>query len=215
MPDEIVPFTVGDGATFDEVIGAGSAIRAHPLQAPLRRPRRHPRDPCSSGPWARSTPRWRPPLSTVGDLRDLEADGRTRSTPDELAAEVQRLLRSKPYRYLLILGNDDAVPYFRVENPLGEEERASLADWQLPNDWVATDNYYTDLDADEYGVPDLPVARIPSSDDAALLLKQLGENQPPTVVASRSSTSSARARPGWSSTRSPTSGRSACSTRLR
>ena len=55
----------------------------------------------------------------------------------------------------------------------------SLVDWELPHDWVATDNDYTDLDADDYGVPDLAVARIPSSDDADLLLRQLGENQPP------------------------------------
>ncbi len=70
---------------------------------------------------------------------------------------------AKPYKYLLILGNDDAVPYFRVENPLADSEAAALADWELPHDWVATDNFYTDLDADHYGVPDLPIARIPSS----------------------------------------------------
>jgi hypothetical protein len=44
---------------------------------------------------------------------------------------------------------------------------------------VATDNLYTDLDADPYGIPDLPIARIPSSDDADLLLTQLGEIVPP------------------------------------
>ena len=58
---------------------------------------------------------------------------------------------------------------------LGED----LAGWQLPSDWLPTDNFYTDMDADKWGVPDLPVARIPSSDDAQLLLTQLGENQPP------------------------------------
>ena len=44
---------------------------------------------------------------------------------------------------------------------------------------MPTDNLYTDLDADPYGVPDLPVARIPSSDDADLLLTQLGDIVPP------------------------------------
>jgi hypothetical protein len=179
VPDEVVPFTVGDGATFDEVIGAGAGSGPIPYKRPsdvlvVTRASVLKRNLGSQYAAVAAA------ASKVGDLRDLEAAGRTRSTPDELAAEVQRLLRSKPYRYLLILGNDDAVPYFRVENPLGEEERASLADWQLPHNWVATDNFYTDLDADEYGVPDLPVARIPSSDDATLLLKQLGENQPPS-----------------------------------
>ena len=83
-------------------------------------------------------------------------------------------------RYLLILGNDDAVPYFHVENPLGSRRRP-CSSWQLPTDWLPSDNFYTDLDGDPYDVPDLPVARIPSSDDADLLLTQLGE----TVAARR------------------------------
>jgi hypothetical protein len=177
VPDETVPFTVGDGATFDEVIGAGAGSGPIPYKSPsevLVVTRASVLKRTLGSQYAAVAAA----AARVGDFRDLEADGRARSTPDELATEVQRLLRGKPYRYLLILGNDDAVPYFRVENPLGDEEKASLADWQLPSDWVATDNFYTDLDADKYGVPDLPVARIPSSDDAALLLKQLGENQP-------------------------------------
>jgi len=176
--DEIVPFTVGDGATFDEVLGTGATTGPIPYKNPsevlvvtrasvLRRTLGAQYEAVAAA------------AGRIGDFRDLEADGRTRSTPDDLAAEVQRLLRSKPYKYLLILGNDDAVPYFRVENPMASAEAPALADWDLPSDWVPSDNYYTDLDADPYGVPDLPIARIPSSDDAALLLKQLGENQPP------------------------------------
>jgi len=115
----------------------------------------------------------------VGDLRDLDAGGVIRDTPDAAGTEVQRLLRSRAYRYLLILGNDDAVPYFRVANPLAESERGALSEWELPADWLPSDDYYTDLDGDELGVPDLPVARIPSSDDAELLLTQLGTLVPP------------------------------------
>ena len=89
----------------------------------------------------------------VGDLHDLDAGGVTRSTPDEAATEVQRLLRAGAYKYLLIVGNDDAVPYFHVENPLVESEKAALADWELPADWLPSDNFYTDLDGDTYGGP--------------------------------------------------------------
>ncbi len=178
VPDEMVPFTVGDGTTFDAVLGSGATTGPIPYKDPsqvlvvtrasaLKRTlgARYAEVAAAAG--------------RVGDFRDLEADGKTRTTADDLALEVQRLLRSRPYRDLLILGNDDAVPYFRVENTMAESETSALADWQLPSDWVPTDNYYTDLDADKYGVPDLPVARIPSSDDADLLLTQLGENQPP------------------------------------
>jgi hypothetical protein len=177
--DEIVPFTVGDGPTFDEVIGQGSSSGAIPYKqasevlvvtraSVLRRTLGSRYDAVAAA------------AAKVGTFRDLEADGQTRSTPDALAEEVQRLLRANPaFRYVLILGNDDVVPYFRVENPLGDEEQAALVDWQLPHEWVATDAFYTDMDGDPYGVPDLAVARIPSSNDADLLLKQLGDNQPP------------------------------------
>lgn len=177
--DEIVPFTVGDGPTFDEVLGEGASSGPIPYKSPsevlvvtrssvLRRTlgSRYAEVEAAA--------------SRIGTFRDLEADGRTRSTPDQLAEEVHRLLRANPsFRYLLILGNDDAVPYFRVENPLGDEEESALVDWELPHEWVASDSFYTDLDGDPYGVPDLAAARIPSSDDADLLLRQLGENQPP------------------------------------
>lgn len=178
IPDEIVPFTVGSGTQFDAVLGDGMATGPIPYKAAsevlvvtraavLR---------ANLGPRANEV---LAAAGRVGDLRDLDAGGVVRDTPDAAADEVQRLLRSRPYRYLLIVGNDDAVPYFHVENPLADSEGAALADWELPADWVATDNFYTDLDRDPYGVPDLPVARIPSSDDADLLLTQLGEIIPP------------------------------------
>lgn len=115
----------------------------------------------------------------VGDLHDLEADGSTRDTPEAAAAEVHRLLGAGDYRYLLILGNDDTVPFFRVDNPMAEDESADLEDWDLPADWLPSDDPYADLDADEHGIPDLAVARIPSSEDAFLLLTQLGDLTPP------------------------------------
>ena len=177
--DEIVPFTVGDGPRFDEVLGEGASTGPIPYKSPsevlvvtrasvLRRTLGSSYDAVAAA------------AGRVGTFRDLEADGVTRSTPDALATEVQRLLRANPsFRYLLILGNDDAVPYFRVENPLGDEEQSALVDWELPHEWVASDAFYTDMDGDPYGVPDLAIARIPSSDDADLLLTQLGDNQPP------------------------------------
>jgi len=178
VPDEIVPFTVGSGAQLDPILGSGAATGPIPYKSPsevlvvtraaVLRANLGTRADEVLGAAAR-----------VGDLHDLDAGGVTRDTPDAAADEVQRLLRSGAYKYLLIVGNDDAVPYFHVENPLADSESAALADWELPADWVASDNFYTDLDADPYGVPDLPVARIPSSDDADLLLTQLGEIIPP------------------------------------
>jgi hypothetical protein len=115
----------------------------------------------------------------IGDLADLEADGETRDTPEETIPEVHRLLAAGDYRYLLIIGNDDAVPFARVPNPMAAGEAASMADWQLPSEWLPSDDPYVDLVADPWGVPDLPVARIPSSEDAELLLTQLGDITPP------------------------------------
>lgn len=178
VPDEVVPFTIGSGAGFDAVVGSGSQSGPIPYKDPasvlvvtrasvLRRNLGSRADDVLAA------------AARVGDLHDLEADGVTRATADAAATEVHRLLRSKPYKYLLIIGNDDTVPYFRVDNPMAESEASALSDWQLPSDWVPSDNLYTDLNGDRYGTPDLPVARIPSSDDADLLLTQLGDIVPP------------------------------------
>ncbi len=178
IPDEVVPFTVGDGAQYDAVLGSGGQTGPIPYKDPsevlvvtresvLRANLGSRADAVLAA------------AGRVGDLHDLDAGGVARKTPDAAAAEVQRLLRGGSYKYLLIVGNDDAVPYFHVENPLGDSEASALADWQLPSDWLPSDNFYTDLDGDPYAVPDLPIARIPSSDDADLLLTQLGEIVPP------------------------------------
>jgi len=87
---------------------------------------------------------------------------------------VRALLAGGQFRYLLILGNDDAVPYARLPNPLAAEEREDLDPWQLSADEVASDDPYGDLDGDQLGIPDIGVARIPSSEDAQILLTQLG-----------------------------------------
>jgi hypothetical protein len=178
VPDEVVPFTVGTGPGFDAVVGTGSQTGPVPYANPadvlivtrasvLRKNLGNRTDEVLAA------------AASVGDLHDLEADGVTRDTAKLTVAETQRLLKAKPYKYLLIIGNDDTVPFVRVTNPLADSEKADLADWQLPSEWVATDNFYTDLNGDQYGTPDLPVARIPSSDDADLLLTQLGNIVPP------------------------------------
>jgi hypothetical protein len=178
VPDEIVPFTVGTGAQFDPTLGTGTASGPIPYKDPAEVLVVTRTSVLRSGLGSRAD-EVLAAAARVGDLHDLDAGGVTRDTPDAAAEEVHRLLRSRPYKYLLIIGNDDAVPYFHVGNPLAESESAALTDWELPADWVASDNLYTDLDGDQYGVPDLPIARIPSSDDADLLLTQLGEIVPP------------------------------------
>ncbi|MEP7378935.1 MAG: hypothetical protein ABI725_05165 [Chloroflexota bacterium] len=115
----------------------------------------------------------------VGELHDLDEGGIIRSTAEEAAEFVKDLLRDGGFHYLLILGNDDAVPYFRVDNPYGDEEVDELEDWDLPADWLPSDDPYADLIEDPYVTPDVAVARIPSSEDAELLLTQLGTNTPP------------------------------------
>lgn len=178
VPDEVVPFTVGGGGQVDEAVGSGTQSGPIPYADPaevlvvtrasvLRQHLGSRTDEVLAA------------ARRVGDLHDLEADGVTRDTPDATVAETQRLLRAGHYKYLLILGNDDAVPYVHLKNPLASSEESALADWELPADWVPSDNFYTDLDGDQYGTPDLAVARIPSSDDADLLLTQLSDIVPP------------------------------------
>jgi hypothetical protein len=178
VPDEVVPFTVGDGAQYDATLGSGGQTGPIPYKDPSQ-VLVVTRESVLRANLGSRADEVLAAAARVGDLHDLDAGGVTRNTPDLAAAEVQRLLEAGGYRYLLIVGNDDAVPYFHVDNPLGDSEKAALADWQLPSDWLPSDNFYTDLDHDKYAVPDLPVARIPSSDDADLLLTQLGEIVPP------------------------------------
>jgi hypothetical protein len=178
VPDEVVPFTVGGGDQFDATVGSGTKSGPIPYASPsdvlvvtreavLRQNLGQRADDVLAA------------AARVGDLHDLDAGGVTRDTGDAALAEVHRLLRARTYKYLLILGNDDAVPFIRVPNPLADSEAAALKDWELPSDWVPSDNPYTDLNADQYGTPDLAIARIPSSDDADLLLTQLSDIVPP------------------------------------
>ncbi len=114
--------------------------------------------------------------ATVGTVQDLDAQLGTAPAVDPAAsvAAVKTLLRGGTYRYLLILGNDDAIPYAQLPNPLAAEEREDLDPWQLPSDVIASDDPYGDVDGDQLGIPDIGVARLPSSEDAQLLLTQLG-----------------------------------------
>ena len=178
VPDEEVPFTVGGGDLYDAVIGSGTQSGPIPYADPAS-VLIVTRESVLRANLGSRTDEVLAAARRVGDLHDLEADGVARSTADATVAETQRLLRAGDYKYLLILGNDDTVPYTHLKNPLADSETADLADWELPAAWVPSDNFYTDLDADKYGTPDLPVARIPSSDDADLLLTQLSDIVPP------------------------------------
>jgi hypothetical protein len=197
VPDEVAAFTVLPPGGQPVAAGSPGAAGSSPAPSGTAAV---PRSPILSGPVPYARPAdvlvvtrasvLRSRLGTradavlaaaarVGTVRDLEADGVTRDTPETAIPEVHRLLLAGSYRYLLILGNDDAVPFAHLPNPVADEEREILDSWELPVDWVPSDNPYTDLDGDDWGIPDIAVARIPSSDDADLLLTQLGENVPP------------------------------------
>ncbi len=178
IPDEVVGFSVGHDVSFDQTLGSGSVSGPIPYADPAR-VLVVTRFAALRARLGAGTDAVLAAASRVGDLSDLDADGASRATPEAAAEEVHRLLRAGSYRYLLIVGNDDVVPFFRVANPVADSETAALSDWDLPSQWLPSDDPYTDLDGDAYGVPDLATARIPSSDDAALLLTQLGEVVPP------------------------------------
>ncbi|NJD27705.1 MAG: hypothetical protein FIA92_05355 [Chloroflexi bacterium] len=178
VPDELATFTVGDVPRAGVILGSGSGSGPMPYANPAEvlvvtreRILRANLGAAADSVFAAA--------ARVGDLHDLEADGTERATPEAAAQEVHRLLSGGRYRYLLILGNDDAVPFFRVQNPLADEERTDLSDWQLPADWLPSDDPYANLDGDHWAIPDLAVARIPSSEDAELLLTQLSDLSPP------------------------------------
>ena len=177
VPDELATFSVGGVPRPGVLIGSGEIsgpmAYADPAQVLVVTRERILREKLGANADAVLAAAGR-----VGELHDLEADGVDRSTPEAAGAEVHRLLDGR-FRYLLIIGNDDAVPFFHVANPLEAEEREDLESWELPADWLPSDDPYADLDGDPHGIPDLAVARIPSSEDAELLLTQLSELVPP------------------------------------
>ena len=63
--------------------------------------------------------------ATVGTVQDLDTQLGTGPTVDPATSvtAVKSLLAGRQYRYLLILGNDDAVPFARLVNPLAATER--------------------------------------------------------------------------------------------
>ncbi len=177
VPDELATFTVGQvprqGVLLGSGAGTGPMAYADPAQVLVVTRSRVLRDKLGANADAVLAAAGR-----VGELHDLEADGVDRSEPEAAAAEVHRLLDGR-FRYVLILGNDDVVPFFRVANPLAAEEVAILDGTLLPAEWLPSDDPYVDLDGDRWGIPDLGITRIPSSEDAELLLTQLGDLVPP------------------------------------
>ncbi len=178
VPDELATFTVGDVPGPGVLIGSGEGSGPMPYAA---------RDTvlvvtrvaALRAKLGDATDSVLAAAARIGDVHDLEADGVQRATPEAAAQEVQRLLGAAAYRYLLIIGNDDVMPYFHVANPMGPAEVKILDGSDLPADWVPSDDPYTDTNHDEFGVPDIATARIPSSEDGALLLTQLGDLTPP------------------------------------
>jgi hypothetical protein len=121
--------------------------------------------------------------AAVGTVHDLDSDLGTLPAgapvpPAATISIVRNLLAGGTYRYLLILGNDDAVPMGHVDLPDSVDFTVQMQYEKIPGDYIVSDDPYTDLDGDALGIPDLPVARIPSSDDPGIMLTQLGEVQP-------------------------------------
>jgi hypothetical protein len=120
----------------------------------------------------------------VGTLHDLDADFGANGLPlpaGAAIAAVRAALQAGSYQDVLILGGNDTVPFGRIPLPDSVNFGDEFSDEQVPGDYVISDDPYTDLDADALGMPDLPVARIPTSDDADLMLTQLGDiPSPPT-----------------------------------
>jgi hypothetical protein len=116
----------------------------------------------------------------VGTVHDLNTDLGNNTRPAPVAAfvqVVQKLLKAGGYKYLLIIGNDDTVPFGHVKLP-DSVNYSDQMDPGIPGNYVVSDDPYVNLDGDPLVIPDIAAARIPTSDDAQLILKQLGENQP-------------------------------------
>ena len=116
----------------------------------------------------------------VGTFHDLSDELGNNTRPAPAAAYIQvvhTLLKDGNFKYLLILGNDDTVPFGHVKLP-DSVNYSDEMDPGIPGDYVVSDDPYANLDGDDLQIPDIAVARIPTSDDAQLMLTQLGENQP-------------------------------------
>ena len=124
--------------------------------------------------------------ANVGTVHDLNADfgDNTRPVPPASAIQVVKaLLKAGSYRYLLILGNDDTVPMGHIQLPDSVNFSDEISGEGIPGDYVVSDDPYVNTNDDVNQIPDLAVARIPTSDDAQMMLTQLGNNQPKPVGA--------------------------------
>lgn len=122
----------------------------------------------------------------VGTVHDLTADLGDNTRPVPAAATIQLvkgLLKAGAYKYLLIIGGDDAVPMGHITLPDSVDYSSEISGEGIPGNYVVSDDPYVNTDGDKLETPDLAVARIPTSDDAQLLLTQLGDNQPKPVGA--------------------------------
>ncbi len=175
VPDEVTSFTVGGPTVGGAVTGTGTGSGPIPYADPSDVLVVTRRSVLEHGLGSRAD-EVIAAASRVGRVHDLGLAG----VSAELAAStIAPILRAGGYRYLLILGNHDAVPFFMLPNPRARTDAPLLKGWQLPADVYPSDDPYVDLDHDTYQIPDLAVARIPSSEDADLLITQLTERTPP------------------------------------
>ena len=79
--------------------------------------------------------------------------------PDEIREEISKNIKGEEDSITLI-GNDDALPYFRISNPAEDRDK-----------YILSDNPYGCY-GDEYLLPEIPTSRIPSDpDDPDFLLE--------------------------------------------
>lgn len=65
--------------------------------------------------------------------------------------------------FLMLLGGDDVIPFFRLQNPCDDEDN-----------WVCSDNPYASRD-DDYLIPERACSRIPDNSSAEFMIKQLSK----------------------------------------
>ncbi len=178
LPDESLYFTVGGSADPATLVGEGDDTGPIPYKDPST-VLVVTREAVLRENMGAATDDVLAAAELVGEVHDLDEGGVVRDTAEVAGEFVRELLTEGEFQYLLIVGNHDAVPFYEMANPYGEEEEGELVGTQLPFEWLPSDDPYGDIEPDAFETPDIAVARIPSSDDPELLLTQLGTNTPP------------------------------------